>query len=122
MPSLPRDAETTLLIHNPRCSKSRQTLALLEEQGVDFEIRPYLDDPLDRAELDELRGRLGRPVADWVRSGESCYGEAGLSVNSSDEELLAALATHPKLLQRPIVVRGERAEIGRPPEQVLDLF
>jgi arsenate reductase len=122
MSTLPRSAEATLLIHNPRCSKSRQTLELLEEQGLDFEVRRYLDEPLDRAELDDLRARLGRPVADWVRSGESCYAEAGLSVDSSDDELLDAIARHPKLLQRPIVVRGERAEVGRPPERVLNLF
>jgi arsenate reductase len=119
---LPRDAEATLLIHNPRCSKSRQTLALLEERGVDFEVRAYLDEPLTREELTELGKRLARPVAEWVRTGEPCYQEAGLAVDSSDDALLDAIAKHPKLLQRPIVVRGDRAEIGRPPEQVLELF
>lgn len=122
MSTLPQNAAGTLLIHNPRCSKSRATLALLEEKGVDFEVRAYLDEPLTRDELGELQERLGRPVADWVRKKEDCYAKAGLSVESSDDELLDAIAKHPKILERPIVVHGERAEIGRPPEQVLDLF
>ena len=122
MSNLPQSADATLLIHNPRCSKSRQTLELLEERGIDFEVRKYLDEPLTREELGALQKRLARPVAEWVRAGESCYGEAGLGVDSSDDELLDAIAKHPKLLQRPIVVRGDRAEIGRPPEQVLELF
>lgn len=122
MSKLPASADATLLIHNPRCSKSRQTLALLEERGVDFEVRAYLDEPLTRDELADLNKRLDRPVHDWVRPGEGCYQEAGLTVDTSDDELLDAIAKHPKILQRPIVVRGNRAEIGRPPEQVLDLL
>jgi arsenate reductase len=115
------DAET-LLIHNPRCSKSRATLALLEERGIEFDVRLYLDEPLTRPELEELGRRLDRPVAEWVRPGEACYAEVGLSAESTEETLLDAIARHPKLLQRPVVVRGDRAEIGRPPERVLDLF
>jgi len=122
MATLPSSDDSILLIHNPRCSKSRATLALLEERGVEFDVRAYLDAPLTRDELAALRHRLGRPVAEWVRAGESCYGEAGLSVESSEDELLDALTSHPKLLQRPIVVRGDRAEIGRPPEQVLEIL
>lgn len=119
---LPRTDAQLLLLHNPRCSKSRATLALLEERGVEFELRKYLDAPLDRAELDGLRERLGLAVADWVRSGESAFAEAGLGDAASDEELLDAIAAHPILLQRPILVRGKRAAIGRPPEKVLELL
>jgi len=122
MEGWPDGDDETLLIHNPRCSKSRATLALLETRGVAFEVRPYLDEPLSRAELDELRVRLGRSPSQWVRSKEARFAEAGLSEESGDEALLDAMARHPELLERPIVVRGRRAEIGRPPERVLELF
>lgn len=122
MADWPRNEDETLLIHNPKCSKSRATLALLEERGVDFDTRLYLDEPLTRAELDDLRRRLDRPASEWVRKGEDCYSKAALSTESADEEVLAAMASHPKLLERPIVVRGDRARVGRPPEQVLELF
>jgi arsenate reductase len=95
---------------------------LLEERGIAFEVRLYLDEPLTRSELEELGRRLGRPAVEWVRTGEACYADAGLSAASSEDTLLDAMVRHPKLLQRPVVVRGGRAEIGRPPEQVLDLF
>ena len=122
MANWPKNDDETLLIHNPRCSKSRATLALLEERGVDFAVRLYLDEPLTADELADLGRRLGRPASAWVRTGEACYGEAGLSAGSTDDVLLSAMERHPKLLQRPIVVRGQRAEIGRPPERVLELF
>lgn len=122
MPEPPNQTTATLLIHNPGCSKSRATRLLLEEKGIDFEVRAYLDDPLTRDELETLRRRLGRPVSQWVRPKEACFAKAGLSADSTDDELLDAIAIHPKLLERPIVVHGERAEIGRPPEQVLSLF
>ena len=122
MPEWPENDDAVLLIHNPRCSKSRATHELLEKQGIDFRVRLYLDEPLGRAELLELKRWLDRPVAEWVRQGEGCYQEAGLSPESGDEELIEAMVRHPKLLERPIVVRRGRAEIGRPPERVLGLF
>lgn len=122
MDGWPDGDDETLLIHNPRCSKSRATLALLEERGVTFEVRRYLEAPLSRAELEELRARLCRPVSQWIRSKEEGYAEAGLAADSGDEALLEAISRRPELLERPIVVRGRRAEIGRPPERVLDLF
>lgn len=119
---LPRSDDEILLLHNPRCSKSRALRALLEERGVAFEERRYLEDPLDRDELAELHGRLGRPVLEWTRSGEPAFGEAGLEARASDEELLDALAAHPILLERPVLVRGRHAVVGRPPEKALELL
>jgi len=120
--SLPRSKQETLLLHNPRCSKSRATLALLEEQGVEFSVREYLKEPLSRAELDDLAGRLGRAPAEWVRSGEGVFKERGLSTQDDAETLLDAIAEEPILMERPIVVRGDAARVGRPPESVLELF
>lgn len=118
--ALPED-DTLLLLHNPRCSKSRAARTLLEERGIAFEERRYLDEPLSREEIDDLCGRLGRPVSEWVRTGEGAYGEAALDAESADAEILAAIVRHPILLERPIAVRGARAVVGRPPENVLDL-
>ncbi len=109
------------LLHNPRCSKSRQAKALLEERGVAFRERRYLEEPLSPAELTELARRLGRPAAEWVRRGEAAYREAGLGPDASDGDVLAAMADHPILIERPILVGPERAVLGRPPEKVLEL-
>ncbi|MEM7411930.1 MAG: arsenate reductase (glutaredoxin) [Myxococcota bacterium] len=117
---LPKDRP--VLLHNPRCSKSRAALALLEERGVAFDTRLYLETPLDRSELDELAARLGRGPGGWVRRGESAYAEAGLSDDSEDAALLDAIAQQPILMERPILVNGERAVVGRPPEDVLGLL
>ena len=119
---LPESKSEILLLHNPRCSKSRSTLALLEERGVSFAIREYLVEPLVREELLDLQGRLERPLRDFVRTGESAFASAGLSPESDDEALMSAVIAHPILLQRPIVIAGERAAIGRPPEDVLEIL
>lgn len=116
------DDDSLVLLHNPRCSKSRAARTLLTERGVDFRERRYLDDPLDRAELSALRKRLDRPVAEWVRRGEAAYAEAGLGGDSSEAAILDAMAASPILIERPILVRGPRAVVGRPPERVLDLL
>lgn len=110
------------IYHNPRCSKSREALALLQESGVSPEIVLYLDTPPSAARLGELLARLGIPAAELVRRNEEEYRSAGLSAASDEAEIIAAIAAHPRLLQRPIVVRGDRAIIGRPPENVLDLL
>jgi len=120
--TLPRSDDELLLLHNPRCSKSRAAKALLEERGVEFVERRYLDEPLDRDELAELGRRLGKPPREWVRSKEAAYAEAGLGSDAADDALLAALAAHPILMERPIAVRGARAVVGRPPEDVLGLL
>ncbi|HEU4427918.1 MAG TPA: arsenate reductase (glutaredoxin) [Myxococcota bacterium] len=119
---LPRDANALLLLHNPRCSKSRAAKALLDARGAAYEERRYLEAPLSRAELADLAQRLGRPLRALVRSQEPAYAELGLGANASDAELLAALAEHPELLERPVLVCGPRAAIGRPPETVLELL
>ncbi len=118
--TLPDDPDQLLLLHNPRCSKSRAARALLEERGVAFEERRYLEEPLSGDELAELGRRLDRPVAEWIRSGEAAFREAGLAADSDETVLLDAIATHPILLERPILVRGARARVGRPPERVLE--
>jgi len=118
--TLPR--EGFVLLHNPRCSKSRKTKELLESRGVAFEERRYLDEPLDRAELEDLAARLGQPVGTFVRRKETAFAEAGLDAASGHDALLDAVAAHPILLERPILVRGDRAKVGRPPEDVLELL
>jgi len=120
--SLPEGDDVILLLHNPRCSKSRAAAALLEERGVAFEERRYLDEPLSRAELQDLAQRLGRAPREWVRTGEDAWREAGLGPDAGDHEILDAMAAHPILMERPIAVRGRRAALGRPPERVLDLL
>jgi arsenate reductase len=116
------DGQSLLLIHNPRCSKSRAARSLLEERGVSFGLRLYLEDPLSRAELTELHRRLGRPAREWARRGELPFSAAGLGPESDDDAVLDAIAEHPELLERPILVRGDLAVVGRPPEKVLELL
>ena len=111
-----------VLLHNPRCSKSRATLALLEERGIAPRVVEYLVHPLDREALHELVAKLGRPPQEWVRTVEDAYKETGLDADSSDAEVIAAMVAHPILMQRPIVVKGARAAIGRPPERVLEIL
>ena len=110
------------IYHNPRCSKSRKTLELLEEHGVHPKIVLYLETPLTRAEISGLLGKLGLTAGGVVRRGEDQYKASGLGKDSTDEEILAAMTKYPKLLERPIVVRGTRAVVGRPPEKVLELI
>ena len=116
------DGQSLLLIHNPRCSKSRAAKSLLEERGLRFQLRLYLEDPLSRAELTDLRRRLGRPAREWARRGEPAFSAAGLGAGSDDDAVLGAIAEHPELLERPILVSGDRAVVGRPPEMVLELL
>ncbi|MFT5052745.1 MAG: arsenate reductase [Chlamydiales bacterium] len=111
-----------VLIHNPGCSKSRAVKAMLEERGIAHRELRYLDDPLTVAELEDLAVRLAQPPVAWVRSGEPAYREAQLGSQSSAADVIAAMAEHPSIIQRPILMRGSRARVGRPPEQVLELF
>jgi arsenate reductase len=111
-----------VLLHNPRCSKSRGAKAILEERGVPFRERRYLEEPLSRTELGELARRLDQPAGEWVRRKESAFKEAGLDASSDEDAILDAIARHPVLLERPILVRGERAVVGRPPENILGLL
>jgi arsenate reductase len=109
------------LYHNPRCSKSRAALNLLEGRGVPLRVVHYLEQPLSREELGELAVKLGVPARSFVRSGEAAYAAAGLGPHSPDADVLDAIAKAPVLLERPIAVRGARAVVGRPPERVLEL-
>lgn len=107
--------------HNPRCSKSRQTLALLEEKGLAPEIRLYLEDAPTEGEIRDALARLGIEPAALVRKGEADFKEQGLK-GADGETLVAAMAATPKLIERPIVFNGDKAALGRPPEQVLDIL
>lgn len=112
----------TTIWHNPRCSKSRQTLALLQERGEDVTIRPYLDDAPSADDIRAALTALGLKPIDIARTGEALFKELGLSKTDDDATLIAALASHPKLIERPIVFKGDRAAVGRPPETVLDIL
>ncbi len=112
----------TVIWHNPRCSKSRETLSLLQAQGHSPEIRLYLQDPPDEAELRAALKKLGQPALALVRRNEATFREAGLTADSPDDALIAAMAAHPVLIERPLVLRGGRAVLGRPPEAALELF
>lgn len=112
------------IYHNPRCSKSRETLALLEQHGVTPQVVRYLDTPPDAALLRQLLTQLGFSSArQLMRSKDELYRELQLADETlSEEQLLAALVAHPQLIERPIVVKGNQARLGRPPEQVLTLL
>lgn len=108
--------------HNPRCSKSRAGLALLEDAGSDVTIRLYLQDPPSLAELTEVQKALGVSAIDMMRRGEKTFKEMGLSKDSPEQDLLNAMAQNPILIERPIAISGERAVIGRPTEALQDLL
>lgn len=114
---------STTIYHNPRCSKSRATLALLHEHGVEPTVVQYLTNPPDAAELDRLLRLLGLEPRDLMRRQEPEYADLGLdAAQLTREQLIAAMVAHPKLIERPIVVHDGRAALGRPPERVLDLL
>ncbi len=111
------------IFHNPRCSKSRATLALLEDRGIEPEIVRYLETPPSVAELGRILGALGIGARDLLRTGESEYRELDLGREDlGDDALIDAMVNHPKLIERPIVVVGDQARIGRPPEAVLEIL
>ena len=111
------------LYHNPRCSKSRQPLALLEERGIEPEIIEYLKTPPDAATITGLLDKLGIPAIELIRRGEAPFAELPLAGKEDDDgALVEAMVSHPILIERPIVVAGDQARIGRPPEAVLDIL
>ncbi|MFT5111834.1 MAG: arsenate reductase [Parasphingorhabdus sp.] len=113
----------TTIFHNPRCSKSRQTLALLEQKNIDLNIVEYLKTPPSIDELTNLSSIFSDDAREIMRNGEIKYKELALDREElTNTDLLKAIKQHPILLQRPIVVVGDQARIGRPPESVLDLF
>lgn len=115
--------KTVKIYHNPRCSKSRETLNLLKENGVDAEVVLYLETPADCKTLRELLQMLGMNSArELMRQKEDLYKELNLADSSlSEDALIQAMVDHPKLMERPIVVANGKARIGRPPEQVLEI-
>lgn len=111
------------LWHNPRCSTSRAALALLRERGVEPRIVEYLRTPPTPAELEHVLALLGLEPRELIRDHEPAYAEFGLDEPTlSQQALIAAMAQHPILIQRPIAISGDRAALGRPPERVLDLL
>ena len=111
------------IFHNPRCSKSRQTLALLEQQDCDITIVEYLKQPPSEQQIAEILALLNLAPRQLMRTKEEQYKELNLAnPELSDQQLIAAMVTTPKLIERPIVLANGKAAIGRPPEQVLDIL
>ena len=110
------------LIHNPRCSKSRQTLQLLEEKGINPDVRLYLKDELSKEELKSILKKLDVPASSIIRKGEKDYKENFKGKELSDEEWIDAMLKFPNLIERPILVNGDKAKVGRPPEDVLEIL
>lgn len=110
------------LWHNPRCSKSRAALALLEQAGAQITLRRYLEDTPTKAELRAAHALLDRPVIDMVRTNEPTFKAADLTKSSTDDALFKAMAAHPKLIERPLGLTATKAIIGRPPEDLLTLL
>ena len=114
---------TVTIDHNPRCSKSRATLALIEARGVKPKIVDYLKTPPSAAELKAILRKLGLNPRDILRTGEPVYAELGLEDGDLDDDaLIALMVTNPILIERPIVVAGNKAAVGRPPENVLAIL
>lgn len=112
----------TEIWHNPRCSKSRQTLALLEAQGIAPNIRVYQQNAPDEAEIRAVLAALDLPAIALIRSGDALFKELGLTKDAPESALIVAMAAHPALIERPVVLHNGKAALGRPPERVLDLF
>lgn len=110
------------IYHNPRCSKSRQTLQLLRDKGVEPTIIEYLKTPPDKAEIENILNQLNKPALDIIRGNEEAFKQTQLKHDSPDDELIQAIVEHPVLLQRPIVLANGKAAIGRPPESVLEIL
>ena len=110
------------IYHNPRCSKSRQTLAIIREKGEEVEIVEYLNNPPNKIELKEVLKKLGMKPGQIIRKGESIYKENYKGKSYTDEVWIEIMANNPILMERPIVVKGNKAVMGRPPENVIDLF
>lgn len=113
---------TVTIYHNPRCSKSRAACELIAARGVEASVIDYLTNPPTRDELSRLLGKLGMRASEIVRRGEAVFSEHYAGRQLSDEQWLDALLAHPILIERPIVVCGDRAVIGRPPQKVLELL
>lgn len=114
---------TVTIYHNPRCSKSRQALELLEQKGIVPTIVKYLETPPDKTTLTEVLNQLGIAPRDLMRKGEDEYSALNLdNPDLTNEQLIQAMVDHPKLIERPIIIANGKAIIGRPPEKVLDIL
>jgi len=113
----------TVIYHNPRCSKSRETLALLEQQGISPEVVLYLQTPPSNETIKTLLNQLGMTSArELMRTKEDIYKELDLKSEPNEDALIEAMTVNPKLIERPIVIHNNKAKIGRPPESVIELF
>lgn len=111
------------IYHNPRCSKSRATLQLLKDRGLDPQVIEYLDTPPDAETIRQLLDKLNFSARDLLRKGEQEYRDLGLADDSlGDEQIIQAMVSHPRLIERPIVETERGAKIGRPPESVLEVL
>jgi len=108
--------------HNPRCSKSRKAVALLEEQGVEADVLKYLDTPPSKEELQELLKMLGISARELMRTKEAIYKELDLKNENDEDKLIEAMVANPKLIERPIVIKDGKAAIGRPIENIIELL
>lgn len=111
-----------IIWHNPKCSKSREALKLLEEKGDSFEVFKYLDTPPSRGEITALLKKLGVSAGELMRTKEDLYKELGLANVSDEEKLIDALVEYPKLIERPILIEENRAIIGRPVEKTIEFL
>ena len=110
------------IYHNPRCSKSRQTLELLKKQGIEPTVALYLDSPLSAKTLSALLQKLGIQASQLIRKNEAYYKENLKGLELTENQLIEAMVQHPKLIERPIVVAGDKAALGHPPEAVLEII
>lgn len=118
-----KDGKGVSIWYNPRCSKCRQTLVLLQEKGHEPQLVEYLTERPDKESLKRVLKQLGLPARKLLRRGETAFKELGLADETlSEDRLIDAMLTHPELIERPIVIAGGRAALGRPPEQVLEIL
>ncbi|WP_460219046.1 arsenate reductase (glutaredoxin) [Psychroserpens sp. MEBiC05023] len=110
------------IYHNPRCSKSREGLALLENSGKDFEVIKYLDEPISEEQLKSIVNTLGVKPLELVRTNEAIWKSEYKEKTLTDSQIIKAMTVHPKLIERPIVINGKKAIIGRPPIKILDII
>ena len=112
----------TIIWHNPRCSKSRNAAALLEEKGIDAEVVKYLDTPPSREEIVEVLGMLGVSARELMRTKEEIYKTLNLKDENNEDKLIDAMVANPKLIERPIVIKDGKAAVGRPIENIIELL
>ncbi|MDO5616791.1 MAG: arsenate reductase (glutaredoxin) [Cruoricaptor ignavus] len=110
------------ILHNARCSKSRSAIAYLEEKGQEFEVRYYLENPLDKSEIEQLLQKLGLNAIDIVRTNETLWKEEFAGKDFTNDELIQILVENPKLIERPIIVKDDKAVVGRPTENIDQLL